>query len=100
MLPSENQVDFELLHQRFIDDFKPQDIVGSQLVHDMAVVVWKRMRLERIENKVLTDILNAPIQEEEAVGTVYIWRPEVAVTVGVIRLLTDDYLKELDIALQ
>jgi hypothetical protein len=100
VLPSENEADFQMLHQRFIDDFKPQDIVGAQLVHDMSVVVWKRMRLERIENKVLTDILNAPIREEEAVGTVYLWRPEVAVMVGAMHLLTDDYLKELDIALQ
>jgi len=46
VLPSENSADFEALHQQFIDDFKPQDIAGSQLVHDMAVVVWKRMRLD------------------------------------------------------
>lgn len=100
VLPSENQADFELLHQRFIDDFKPQDIVGSQLVHDMTAVIWKRMRLERIENKVLTDILNAPIREEEAVGTIYLWRKEVAVIVGVKHLLNDEYLRELDTALQ
>lgn len=100
VLPSECRADFEGLHQQFINDFKPQDIAGAQLVHDMAVVVWKRMRLERIENKVLTELLNAPIREEEAVGSRYLWRSEVANLVDVIHLLTDEYLAELDIALQ
>lgn len=100
VLPTESRTDFEGLHQQFINDFKPQDIAGAQLVHDMAVVVWKRMRLERIENKVLTELLNAPIREEEAVGSRYLWRSEVANLVDVIHLLTDEYLAELDIALQ
>lgn len=100
VLPTESRADFEVLHQCFIDDFQPQDIAGSQLVHDMAVVVWKRMRLERIENKVLTDLLNAPIREEEVVGTIYLWRKEVTSIVSMIHLLTDEYLRELDSALQ
>jgi hypothetical protein len=100
VLPSENSADFETLHQQFINDFKPQDIAGSQLVHDMAVMVWKRMRLECIENKVLTDLLNAPIRDEEAAGSKYLWRKEIAIMVGVLYLLSDDYLQELSIALQ
>jgi len=100
VLPTESLADFEVLHQNFIGDFKPQDIVGAQLVHDMAVVVWKRMRLERIENKVLTELLNAPTREEEAVGSRYLWRSEVANLADVIHLLTDEYLQELEVALR
>ena len=29
VLPTENPADFEVLHQQFINDFKPQDIAGS-----------------------------------------------------------------------
>ena len=100
VLPNESLADFEAHHQRFINDFRPQDIVASQLVRDMAVVVWKRMRLERIENKVLTELLNAPLREEEAVGTKYLWRNEVASMVHIVHLLTDEYLAELEDALQ
>ena len=100
VLPTESLADFEVLHQNFIGDFKPQDIVGAQLVHDIAVVVWKRMRLERIENKVLTELLNAPTREEEAVGSRYLWRSEVANLADVIHLLTDEYLQELEVALR
>lgn len=66
----------------------------------MAIVVWTRMRLRRIENKVLTDVLNVPIQEEDAAATVYLWRSEVVIMVGIMYLLTDDFLKEIDIVLE
>lgn len=100
VLPTESLADFEAHHQRFIDDFRPQDIVGSQLVRDMAIVVWKRMRFERIENRVLTDLLNAPIREDEAAANTYLWRKEVACVVHVVHLMTDEYLQELEVALQ
>jgi len=100
VLPNESLADFEAHHQRFINDFRPQDIVASQLVRDMAVVVWKRMRLERIENKVLTELLNAPLREEEAAGTTYLWRKEVACVVHAVHLMADEYLQELEVALR
>lgn len=100
VLPNESLTEFEAHHQCFIDDFRPQDIVGSQLVRDMAIVVWKRMRFERIENRVLTDLLNAPIREEEAAGTTYLWRKEVSCVVHAVHLMTDEYLEELEVALQ
>lgn len=100
VLPTENLADFEALHHQFINDFKPQDIAGSQLVHDMAVVVWKRMRLERIENKVLTELLDAPIRDEETQDALYLWRPEIAELVSVIDQFNDKCLRETNFALE
>lgn len=100
VLTNESLVDFEAHHQRFINDFRPQDIVASQLVRDMAVVVWKRMRLERIENKALTDLLDAPIRDEETRDSLYLWRPEIAELVSVVNEFNDECLRETNFALE
>ncbi|CAM3790533.1 hypothetical protein [Polynucleobacter antarcticus] len=99
-LPNESLAEFEAHHQRFIDDFVPQDIVGSQLVRDMAIVVWKRMRLERIEKKVLTDLLDKPILSDETRGTRYLWRSEIADLISVVDQFNGECLKETNFALE
>lgn len=100
VLPNESLADFEAHHQRFINDFRPQDIVASQLVRDMAVVVWKRMRLERIENKALTDLLDLPIRAEEKAGTRYLWRPEIAGIISVMHQFNEECARQTEIALR
>lgn len=100
VLPTESQADFEALHQQFIHDFKPQDITGSQLVHDMVVVVWKRMRLERIEKKVLTDLLGMPILADETRGTRYLWRSEIADLISVVDQFNDECLEQTNFSLE
>ena len=65
ILPGEHPEEFAQLESFFIDDFKPQGITESSLVHELTLLAWKKIRLERIENHFLTTILNAPAKAEE-----------------------------------
>lgn len=65
MLPGESAQEFEKLEERLIKDFSCEDIVGISLVHDLAVLLWKKMRFSDIENRVQIGHLEKPITVQE-----------------------------------
>ncbi|QWD80058.1 hypothetical protein ICV01_01700 [Polynucleobacter sp. MWH-Spelu-300-X4] len=65
ILPGERQEDFEELHKMFIDDFQPIGVVEASLVHEISLLAWKKLRLERVENQYLYGVLNATLIPEE-----------------------------------
>lgn len=65
ILPGERQEDFEELHKMFIDDFQPIGVVEASLVHEISLLAWKKLRLERVENQYLYGVLNATVTPEE-----------------------------------
>jgi len=42
----------------FFKDFDPQDMAERMLVHDLAVTAWKKLRLDRVSNAVMTSPFN------------------------------------------
>ena len=50
VLPGEDLVHFQELEQQFLHDFDPSDVAQSVLVHQLAVITWKKLRLDRIEH--------------------------------------------------
>ena len=58
VLPGENHQELLELEQYFIEDFAPQGVTESALVHDLTVLAWKKLRLERLEYRQLLDKLN------------------------------------------
>lgn len=65
VLPGERPEEFQELEQCFVDDFRPEGITESQMVHDLAVITWKKRRLNRIEHAVIMGQLQASITAEE-----------------------------------
>jgi len=49
ILPNENQEEFNQLINQFNHDLHPKDIVETSLVREMAIITWKRLRLEKLE---------------------------------------------------
>jgi len=70
VLPGENLQELLELEQYFIEDFSPHGITESALVHDLTVLAWKKLRLERLEYRQLRDKLNKPLDyfETEYLG--------------------------------
>lgn len=64
VLPGEDEVQFEELEQQFINDFSPQDIAEMIVVRELAIVVWKKMRLERLENSAFLKVINDYIDDD------------------------------------
>ena len=50
VLPGEDPAHFQELEQQFLHDFAPADVAQSALVHQLAVITWKKLRLDRIEH--------------------------------------------------
>ena len=60
VLPSESEADFKAMEQLFREEYRAQGIVEISLAHDLAVLTWKRLRLEDLENRTLINRLEAP----------------------------------------
>lgn len=60
ILPGEDETAFRQLEAQFIRDFAPRDIAEATMVRDLAVLTWKKMRLDRIEHAVMMRELNKP----------------------------------------
>lgn len=65
VLPHENQQDFDQLLAQINYDLKPADFVENSLAHDLAVITWKKLRLEKLEQAYFLKKLNEPITQEE-----------------------------------
>ena len=58
LLPGESEEEFRELEQLFIDDFAPVGISEAALVHSLTVIIWKKLRLEKLESRHIHDLLN------------------------------------------
>jgi hypothetical protein len=58
LLPGESEEEFRELEQLFIDDFEPSGISEASQVHALAVIIWKKLRLEKLESRHIRDLLN------------------------------------------
>jgi hypothetical protein len=58
LLPGESEQEFRDLEQLFIDDFSPVGISVAALVHSLTVIVWKKLRLEKLESRHIHNLLD------------------------------------------
>lgn len=65
VLPNESQKDFDHLLTQITHALKPADFVENSLAHDLAVITWKKLRLEKLEQAYFLKKLNEPITQEE-----------------------------------
>ena len=61
ILPGEQEEQFRELEFSFVNDFKPTDTAELAMVHDLAVLTWKKLRLDKLEQRVILEKLNRPI---------------------------------------
>jgi hypothetical protein len=60
-LPGESEADFKHLEEQLVRDFSPKDMTERILVHDLAVITWKKLRLDRVEHAVMIASINRPV---------------------------------------
>ena len=65
VLPHEDQEEFNLLVDHFNRDFAPKDVIEISLVRELAVITWKKLRLEKLEQGYFLKKLNAPILQAD-----------------------------------
>jgi hypothetical protein len=64
-LSSEEEADFKAFEDEFMSDFEPIGVVESSMAHELAVLAWKKLRLERVEHHMMRDQLKSPITPQE-----------------------------------
>jgi hypothetical protein len=64
-LSLEEEADFKAFEDEFMNDFEPLGVVESSMVHELAVLAWKKLRLERVEHQLMRDQLKSPIKPQE-----------------------------------
>ena len=64
-LINESEDEFNQLWEQFMSDFAPRDIIESVLVRDLAIISWKKLRLEGLEQSSFVRQLNEPIKSAE-----------------------------------
>ena len=57
ILPHEDALQHAALAQLFIDDLRPIGVVEFALVQSLVKITWKKLRLEKMETRVLADCL-------------------------------------------
>ena len=49
ILPGEDESQFRQIEDQFVRDFRPEDMAEIAMVRDLAVLAWKKIRLENLE---------------------------------------------------
>lgn len=64
VLPGEEAQEFEALKAQLLQDFAPNGMAEAAMVHDLAVLIWKKLRVDRVEHAVLSQMSLMPLREE------------------------------------
>lgn len=65
VLPGEDPVEFEALQRHFLEDFQPVGVVEEAMVYELSTIVWKKLRLDKIEHNLFEEILNKVVTLDE-----------------------------------
>jgi hypothetical protein len=102
ILPFESQQEFDELKYLFIQDFRPHGITEFSLVHELTVLAWKKLRLEKIENNFLHGLLQAAETPEEFYDAGFPKRDQIDWLLKDLSIFTPSFIskhqKELELA--
>ena len=62
VIPGESREDFQRLFDEFVVGLMPKGAVEQSMVHELAVVTWKKFRLDQLEQSALTRVLQKPLR--------------------------------------
>lgn len=65
VMPGESEEEFVELRDALLVELGASGVLEASLVHDLAVITWKKARLDRLEHRVVIQRLNAPETGEE-----------------------------------
>lgn len=65
VLPGEEVADYEQLEQSLQSDFNPRNLVEAALVHDVAVLLWKKWRIDKAAHAVMVAQVSQPPAEKD-----------------------------------
>jgi hypothetical protein len=102
ILPFESQQEFDQLKELVIQDCKLSGVTEFSLVHELTVLAWKKLQLERIENNFLRGLLQAVETPEEFYAAGFPRIDQISWLLKDLSILTSEFIskhrKELELA--
>ena len=92
-LSSEEEADFKAFEEEFMNDFEPLGVVESSMVHELAVLAWKKLRLERVEHQMMRDQLKAPVTPQEYIDAGFGREGDLSFAMNRLEQLTPQFVK-------
>ena len=92
-LSSEEEADFKAFEDEFMSDFEPIGVVESSMVHELAVLAWKKLRLERVEHQLMRDQLKSPITPQEYIDAGFGREGDLTFAMNRVEQLTPQFAK-------
>ena len=77
ILPGEDESQFRQIEDQFVRDFRPEDMAEIAMVRDLAVLAWKKIRLENLELRFTLARLDAPLSYSDKINTEYLFSDQV-----------------------
>jgi hypothetical protein len=65
VLPGEDADEYAELENRLQKDFQPADMAETAIVREITSLIWKKLRLERLEHRALIHLLERPPSADE-----------------------------------
>lgn len=101
ILPGESEDDFKALEEQFIHDFSPRDIAEAAMVRNLAVITWKKLRVEKLEHAGLIRLLNNNFELPEYFQIKYDFQGHDREKVlGLARLTESDHIPDWKLGFQ
>ncbi|CAM8434465.1 hypothetical protein [Candidatus Methylopumilus universalis] len=101
-LSAEEEADFKAFEDEFMYDFEPQGVVESSMVHELAVLAWKKLRLERVEHQLMRDQLKSPITPQEYIDAGFVGKDVAEFALKQLDRMDDQFIathtKDLELA--
>jgi hypothetical protein len=72
ILPGEDESQFRQIEDQFVRDFHPEDMAEIAMVRDLAVLAWKKIRLENLELRFTLARLNESLSYSDKYGTEFL----------------------------
>lgn len=98
ILPGEDESAFRQIEDQLIRDFNPEDMAEIAMVRDLAVLAWKKIRLENLEVRYTLSRLNAPLGYFDKNETKFLSSPRVESNLHQIHIYTDEHRESAGLA--
>lgn len=98
ILPGEDESQFRQIEDQFIRDFRPDDMAEIAMVRDLAVLAWKKIRLENLEQRVVLARLNAPLDYFDKKETEFLSSSRVVSNLHQLHIYTNELKESAELA--
>ena len=67
VLPGESAEEYRAIEDQLRRDFQPTDLIEASIVRDLASLIWKKLRLEKLEHAAYLQLLSQDLTADEVI---------------------------------